>query len=342
MQVLAWENNGLRILDQTALPHEKRYLFCSCYKEAAEAIRKLQVRGAPAIGIAAAFGYVLAAFNFSADQELTLEQYLDRAAQEIRETRPTAVNLGWALARMAQEFQKLKGLAIDRIREGLLKAAQNLLAGELEQDARIAAAGADLIPDQAKILTYCNTGALATAGWGTALGVILKAHRDGKSIHVYVPETRPVLQGARLTAWELHEAGVPFTLITDNMTGFLFGRQKVDLVIVGADRIVANGDLANKIGTYGLAVLAAYHRCPFYAAAPVSTFDPSLAAGEEIPVEMRHPDEVRKIGEKAIALPDCHVLNPSFDVTPHTLITAFITDQGIIRPPFRLPRGRFS
>jgi len=335
LEVLVWKKEGLMILDQTKLPHEVSYILCTHYKEVAEAIRKLRVRGAPAIGIAAAFGYALAAFNFSDKEEQSMDDYLSRAAAELRATRPTAVNLGWALDRMEMEYQKTKGLTLSRIRETLLAEAQQIFDEERHSDERISSLGAELIPDGARILTYCNTGALATAGWGTALGIILMANRQGKNIHVYVSETRPVLQGARLTAWELHQAGVPYTLITDNMAGYLFSRQQIDMVIVGADRIVANGDFANKIGTYSLAVLAAYHKRPLYVAAPTSTFDKNLATGQEIPVEMRAPEEVRSLGGTLFTLAGCPVLNPSFDVTPHELVSAFITERGILRPPFK-------
>jgi methylthioribose-1-phosphate isomerase len=235
---------------------------------------------------------------------------------------------------MAELFQTVKDDDLTQVRAAMLTGAQQMLDAQKDHDRRLATFGNQIIPERASLLTYCNTGALATAGSGTALGVISCAHQSGKEIHVYVPETRPLLQGARLTAWELEQAGIPFTLITDNMAGYLFSQGMVDLVIVGADRIVANGDFANKIGTYGLAVLASHHHRPFYVAAPVSTFDFHLKEGREIPVEMRDPEEVRSIKGHPVSRPDAPVLNPSFDVTPHTLVTGYITEVGILQPPF--------
>jgi len=333
LDILRWENNGLLLLDQTRLPDAAEYCFCAHYRQVARAIKEMQVRGAPAIGIAAAFGYALAAVNFTPGDR-DLEQFLAQAAQELRETRPTAINLAWALDRMTGLYHTVKEAGLDQVREALLKGAEQLLADQKEQDQRIGANGNQVVPERADLLTYCNTGALATAGTGTALGVVFYAHRSGKQIHVYVPETRPLLQGARLTAWELEQAGIPCTLITDNMAGYLFAQGLVDLVIVGADRIVANGDFANKIGTYGLAVLADHHHRPFFVAAPSSTFDFSLREGREIPVEMRAPEEVRTLRGHPIAREGIRVLNPSFDVTPHQLVSGYITEAGILQPPF--------
>ena len=328
MDVLRWEDNSLLLLDQTRLPDEVEYFSCRHYRQVCEAIARLQVRGAPAIGIAAAFGYLLAAVNYEPGGQ-DLERYMDQAARELRETRPTAVNLAWALERMTELFQPVKDAGLDEVRAALLAGAQQLLDAQKDQDRRIGDFGNQVVPERARLLTYCNTGALATAGTGTALGVILSAHRSGKEIHVYVPETRPLLQGARLTAWELEQAGVPFTLITDNMAGYLFSQGLVDLVIVGADRIVANGDFANKIGTYSLAVLASHHHRPFYVAAPISTFDFRLREGREIPVEMRSPEEVRSLRGHPVSRPGAPVLNPSFDVTPHMLVSGYITEHGV-------------
>ncbi len=330
--VLRWEDDSLLLLDQTRLPESIEYRCCRHYREVAEAIASLRVRGAPAIGVAAAFGYLLASVNYEPGGQ-TLERHMEQAARELLETRPTAVNLAWALDRMAESFRKIKNEGIAQVRAALLTSAQQLLDVQKDQDRRLAAFGNQLIPERARLLTYCNTGALATAGSGTALGVISCAHRSGKEIHVYVPETRPLLQGARLTAWELEQAGIPFTLITDNMAGYLFSQGMVDLVIVGADRIVANGDFANKIGTYVLAVLASHHRRPFYVAAPMSSFDLKLGEGKEIPVEMRAPEEVRSIRGHLISRPGAPVLNPSFDVTPHTLVTGYITELGVFTNP---------
>lgn len=334
MDVLRWEGERLYLLDQRELPHRVEYLPCSHYRDVAAAIRRLSVRGAPAIGVAAAFGYALAAFNYSEDGKVALSEYMEEAARELLATRPTAVNLRWALDEMRAAYQALNGKSLKEIRDGLLAAAFKIQAAEKKRDERMASFGASLIPSRACILTYCNTGALATTGWGTALGIIREAHRQGKDLHIYVPETRPVLQGARLTAWELQEAGIPYTLITDNMAGYVFAHGGIDLVLVGADCIAASGDFANKIGTYTLSVLANYHNCPFYVAAPLSTVDLTVKTGQEIPIEMRDPREVREIGGKLITLEGCPVLNPSFDVVPHQLVTAFITDNGILKPPF--------
>ncbi|HAA90205.1 MAG TPA: S-methyl-5-thioribose-1-phosphate isomerase [Peptococcaceae bacterium] len=335
MEVFCWEKDHLLLLDQSKLPLEVDYIACCSHHDVAEAIREMRVRGAPAIGVAAAFGIALAAFKYSPESKDSLEDFLFEAAKVLKETRPTAVNLVWALERMLEVYQKrLKEKPLDEVRTGLLEAARQILADQKARDDKIASFGATLIPEKANILTYCNTGALATGGLGTALGVIVRAHEEGKRVHVYVPETRPVLQGARLTVWELREKGIPFTLITDNMAGYLFSRGEIDLVIVGADRIAANGDFANKIGTYSLAVLAFHHQRPFYVAAPVSTFDLGIASGEDIPIEMRNPDEVRMIQGTPITDSQCPVLNPAFDVTPHELVSGFITEKGVIKPPF--------
>jgi methylthioribose-1-phosphate isomerase len=268
MEVIYWDGQQLFLLDQTKLPHQTTYTACSSYQDVVEAIYSLKVRGAPAIGLAAAYGYALAAYNYEDGMGMSLEQFLERAGRELLDARPTAVNLRWAVEQMRAVYIKLKGKSLDLVRSGLLDRARQIHKLELELEEKMAVYGASLIPEEANIITYCNTGALATAGWGTALGVIRTAYEQGKKIRVFVPETRPVLQGARLTAWELDRAGIPYTLITDNMLGYVFLHEGIDLVIVGADRIVANGDFANKIGTYGLAVLANYHQCPFYTAAP--------------------------------------------------------------------------
>jgi methylthioribose-1-phosphate isomerase len=330
MDVLRWEDNCLILLDQTRLPGEVEYRTCRHYREVAGAIARLEVRGAPAIGVAAAFGYLLAAVNYEPGEQ-NLEGCLKQAARELLLTRPTAVNLAWALDRMDELFQTVKDGDLAQVRAALSAGAQQMLDAQKDQDLRLATFGNQIIPERANLLTYCNTGALATAGSGTALGVILRAFQSGKEIHVYVPETRPLLQGARLTAWELEQAGIPFNLITDNMAGYLFSQGKIDLAIVGADRIVANGDFANKIGTYTMAVLATHHHRPFYVAAPISTFDLKLKEGREIPVEMRAPEEVRSIRGHLVCRPETPVLNPSFDVTPHLLVTGYITELGVFK-----------
>ncbi len=339
MDVLQWENQQLILLDQTMLPHQKDYLTCTHYRDVAAAISLLQVRGAPAIGVAAAYGYALAAFNYREIKGDSLEDYLKQAARDLLHTRPTAVNLRWALEQMDKAYQEVKNRPLNEIRKHLLKTAQVIHTDEKKLEEKMAEFGASLIPEKARILTYCNTGALATAGWGTALGIIRAAHKQGKEVEVFVSETRPVLQGARLTAWELQQEGVPYTLITDNMAGYLFIHKGVNLALVGADRIAANGDFANKIGTYNLAVLADYHNCPFYVAAPWSTIDLNIYTGQEIPIEMRDPKEVRNICGHLVTVEDCPVLNPSFDVTPNHLVSAFITEKGIIKPPYDLAKN---
>lgn len=357
MDALRWVDNSLQLLDQSKLPDSVEYYECRHYQQVARAIREMRVRGAPAIGIAAAFGYVLAALDFrpgdfkngdpeagdsksgypvtgdSEPGDRALGEHLAQSAGELLSTRPTAVNLAWSLDRMACLYRAVRGADLDRVRPALLEGAQRMLDDQKERDLRIGTHGNRVIPERARILTYCNAGALATGGYGTALGAISCAHRSGKEIHVYVPETRPLLQGSRLTAWELEQAGLPYTIVTDNMAGYLFSRGLVDLVIVGADRIVANGDVANKIGTYILAVLARYHRCPFYVAAPLSTYDYSLGEGGEITVEMRDPEEVRTFRGLPTSGQDAPVLNPSFDVTPHTLVSGYINEFGVFDNP---------
>ncbi len=333
MEVLAWRENALVLLDQTQLPFRVEHVVCRTPEEVARALAEMRIRGAPAIGVAAAYGMALAAFTYSGAGDLG--EHLEAAATTLKGARPTAVNLERAVdAQLSFYRRELAGRPLAEVRERLLERAQELARREKERDARIAAWGEALVPDGARVLTYCNTGALATGGTGTALGVIRRAHKAGKRIHVYVPETRPVLQGARLTAWELQNLGIPFTLVTDNTCGYLFAAGKVDLVLVGADRIAANGDFANKIGTSVLAVLARHYRRPFYVAAPVSSFDPTLATGSEIPIELRSPEEVRFLSGTPVTLPECPVLNPAFDVTPGELVTSFITDRGVVRPPF--------
>jgi methylthioribose-1-phosphate isomerase len=329
---LWWEDGALCLLDQTGLPHEVRTLRCTSWEEVAEAIKSLRVRGAPAIGITAAFGLALAA-RAQARQPLgdALEA-LRRVSSALRATRPTAVNLAWALDRMLRVAEACGDTSA--LAPALLDAAQALARADVETNHRIGEHGAGLIPVGGKVMTYCNTGMLATAGYGTAFGVLRCAHEQGRGIHVIACETRPVLQGARLTAWELVRAGIPATLITDNAAGALMYTGGVDTVVVGADRIAANGDVANKVGTYTLAVLAQAHGVPFYVAAPLSTVDLGTPSGEEIPIEERHPEEIVTVGHVRVAPLEIAVRNPAFDVTPHALITAIITEAGVIRPPY--------
>ncbi|MGI6648158.1 MAG: S-methyl-5-thioribose-1-phosphate isomerase [Bacillota bacterium] len=338
VKAITWQDDFLRLIDQTKLPLTTEYIDCRDYQSVAQAIRTMRVRGAPAIGAAAAFGIVLAAKRLlEAQPSVNRPDYLallQTAASELQATRPTAVNLFWAVKRMLQRLNEVATETPAEITRLLEKEAQSIWAEDIAMNHRIGQFGLSLVPEGARILTHCNAGALATAGYGTALGVIRAAHAAGRRISVWADETRPLLQGARLTAWELLEDGIPVALITDSMAGYLMQQGKVDLVIVGADRIVANGDVANKIGTYTLAVLAQMHGLPFYVAAPWSTVDLSLSSGTEIPIEERSPEEVRMVAGQYIAPPAVPVYNPAFDLTPSRLVTAIITDRGIIGPPY--------
>jgi len=294
------------------------------------------VRGAPAIGVAAAYGLVLAALAHPSDDARAFVEDLERAAALLRRTRPTAVNLQWALDRMCgagRAVAEQDGVAAAR--GALVELATTLADEDVAANRRMGAFGLELVPDGASILTHCNAGALATVDYGTALGVVRAAHEAGRGVHVYVDETRPFLQGARLTAWELQRLGVPMTLITDSMAGHFMSRGKVDLVLVGADRVAANGDVANKIGTYSLAVLARESGIPFYVAAPTSTIDLSLKSGVEIPIEERSSSEVAEVSGVRIAPEGVHAAHPAFDVTPARLVTAIITERGVLRPPLQ-------
>jgi methylthioribose-1-phosphate isomerase len=302
--------------------------------DVARAIKTMQVRGAPAIGCTAAYGMALAARRSTAPHRDALLADLRQAKTILDTQRPTAVNLVWATSRMLEQAQAFAGEDLAALQSRLLDEAHAILAEDLAMCHAIGDHGASLIPPRGHVLTHCNAGGLATAGYGTALAPIRTAHSQGRTIHVYVDETRPFLQGARLTAWELRQAGIPQTLITDNMAGHLMRRGDIDCVIVGADRIVANGDVANKIGTYSLAVLAQAHQLPFYVAAPSTTVDLSLANGDQIPIEERSSEEVTHLGGRRIAPEGVAAAHPAFDVTPHTLITAIITEQGVIVPPF--------
>ena len=324
----------VRILDQSRLPQEEVYIECRSHLEVAEAIRDMRIRGAPAIGVAAAMGLALAAQNIAAESFDGFYSRLKEAAETLARTRPTAVNLFWALRKMERCALDNKELSLENLKERLMEEAQRVLEGDVQSNRAIGLAGRSLIPDGASILTHCNTGALATAGYGSALGIVRAAFEEGKRLTVYVDETRPYLQGARLTAWELHKEGIPFVLITDSAAGYLMKLRKIDLVLVGADRIAVNGDVANKIGTYSLAVLAHEHGVPFYVAAPLSTFDVGVSSGEEIPIEERNHEEVTHFMGIPIAPEGARAFNPAFDITPGRLVSAFITEQGVIRPPY--------
>ena len=329
---IQWVDGKVKIIDQTRLPAELVYLEITDQTAMAEAICQLRVRGAPALGIAAAYGLVLGAQRIKADTPGEFLVKLDQVSGGLAATRPTAVNLFYALRRLMEVANRCK--SIEEIQKVLLKEA-NLIAREEEAANRqFGIYGSELIKDDETILTHCNAGALATGGYGTALGVIYAAWESGKKLQVFATESRPLLQGARLTAWELTQMNIPVTLITDNMAGYFLKQQKIDLVIVGADRIAANGDVANKIGTYSLAVLAMENGVPFYVAAPITTIDMSIASGDQIPIEERSPEEVTHLQGVTIAPAGVKVANPAFDVTPHHYITAIITEKGIIREPY--------
>jgi methylthioribose-1-phosphate isomerase len=329
-----WERDRLVLLDQRLLPGRELERVYGRWEDVADAIRTLAVRGAPAIGVAAAFGVVLAARASTATTFEALMADLELALKGLGGTRPTAVNLFWALDRMRRAAGALRGRPPDEVRARLLREAQAILDEDVAGNRALGDHGAALVPERARILTHCNAGALATAGYGTALGVVRSAHAQGKVALVWVDETRPVMQGSRLTAWECVRDGIPHRLIADVAAGAIMRRGEVDLVITGADRIAANGDTANKIGTYALAVLARHHDVPFYVAAPFSTIDPALPSGAHIPIEERDAAEVRRVGGQATAPEASPVFNPAFDVTPAALISAIVTERGVFRPPY--------
>jgi methylthioribose-1-phosphate isomerase len=330
-----WDGDRLLLIDQTLLPAQELTREYRRWEDVAAAIRALVVRGAPAIGVAAAFAVVLAARQSAATTPEDLLADLDVAIKGLAATRPTAVNLFWALERMRRVTRDGSGRSPSAIRDGLEREARTIFDEDLAANRALGRHGAELVPANARILTHCNAGALATAGYGTALGVVRAAHERGKVALVWVDETRPVMQGSRLTAWECMREGIPHRLIADVVAGSLMSRGEVDLVVTGADRIAANGDTANKIGTYALAVLARHHGVPFYIAAPFSTIDPALPSGDRIPIEERSALEVRRVGAQATAPEASPVFNPAFDVTPASLITAIITERGLFTPPYR-------
>lgn len=329
---IQWVDGKVKIIDQTRLPAELVYLEIKDQTAMAEAICQLRVRGAPALGIAAAYGLVLGAQEINARTPGEFLDKLGKASESLAATRPTAINLFYALRRMVEVAKNNK--SIEEIKQALIKEARFIAQEEEAANRQLGKYGAELIKDDATILTHCNAGALATGGYGTALGVIYAAWEAGKKLQVFATESRPLLQGARLTAWELTQMNIPVTLITDNMAGHFLKQKKIDMVIVGADRIASNGDVANKIGTYSLAVLAMENGVPFYVAAPITTIDMSIASGEQIPIEERNPEEVTHLKGVRIAPAGVKVANPAFDVTPHQYITAIITEKGIIREPY--------
>jgi methylthioribose-1-phosphate isomerase len=335
MRTVFWEDRQVHMIDQRRLPASFEVLVCATHAEVAAAITDMAVRGAPAIGAAAAFGLALAAAESTARTPKGLMFELDAAARLLRSARPTAVNLAWALDRVLKETGDMAG-GVEAMRAGVLRAAQRIADEDVEVNKRMARHGADLIEGGDTIIHHCNTGALATVDWGTALGVVRMAHDQGKKVHVLVDETRPRLQGARLTAWELEQYGISYEIISDGMAGHFLQTGAVQKVFFGADRVAANGDVANKVGTYMLALAAHDNGVPAYAVVPTSTIDLSLADGKQIPIEEREPGEVLDIrfrGEE-IAPAGARARNPAFDVTPHRLISAIVTENGIVRPPF--------
>ncbi len=332
-KTIEWKKSCVRILDQRRLPHEICYIDCGNACTVAEAIRTLAVRGAPAIGVAAAMGIALSARKLRASRPKVFREGMEKVLEEMGRARPTAVNLFWAIGRM-KEILDQGSAGVDDLKTLLEEEALRIFEEDVEVNRRIGEHGKNLIQDGDRILTHCNAGALATAGYGTALAAIYAARAEGKQFHVFVDETRPLLQGARLTAWELMQEKIPATVITDSMAAWVMKKKGVNLVIVGADRIARNGDTANKIGTYGVAILSKWHGIPFYVAAPTSSVDLSLSNGLGIPIEERGPEEVTHLQNRPIAPKGMAAYNPAFDVTPQFLIKAFITEKGIIRKPF--------
>ena len=337
IETIVWTDAGVVMIDQTRLPKEVTYVTCRDYREVAGAIRSMVIRGAPAIGVAAAMGVALGVLRADPGK---LDEEFKTICDTLAGTRPTAVNLFWAIDRMKRVYEGVSGRPAEEVRARLVAEAQQIRIEDIAINEAIGRNGAMLVPDGKTVLTHCNAGALATAGYGTALGVIRAAVAEGKKIDVFADETRPFLQGARLTAWELQQDGIPTTIITDNMAGHFLRSGRVGCVVVGADRIAANGDVANKVGTYPLAVLAKENGVPFYVAAPVSTLDLSLACGDQIPIEQRPPAEVTHVFGVAVAPEGIRVENPAFDVTPNRYVSAIITERGIAQPPYTESLGR--
>ncbi len=334
IKTLEWTDAGIVFIDQTKLPTEELYVTCKSYQEVAEAIYTMVVRGAPAIGVAAAMGVALGTRDANATDVEELRVEFSKICDTLAATRPTAVNLFWAIARMKNMFESVANLPIAQIKQQLITEAQQMHVEDVAACVAMGKHGAALLPDSGGVLTHCNAGALATCGYGTALGVIRSAVELGKTINVYADETRPFLQGSRLTAWELTKDGIPTTVISDNMAGAMMKQGKIGAVIVGADRIAANGDVANKIGTYTVAILAKEHGLPFFVAAPWSTIDLETPDGEHIPIEQRNAREVTHMAGKQVTPDGVRVENPAFDVTPAKYVTAIITERGVARPEY--------
>ncbi|MBE3592783.1 MAG: S-methyl-5-thioribose-1-phosphate isomerase [Thermoanaerobacter sp.] len=335
IKTIEFRDGVLYLIDQRKLPLSYEFFECRTYQDVDFAIKDMVVRGAPAIGAAAAYGVVLAARQFMKEEKENFLKNMENALNVLSKSRPTAVNLTWAIGRMRGVLEKVKDLSVSDIYEALKEEANKIYFEDLETNKRMAKIGNEVIKPNAVILTHCNTGALATVGYGTALGVIREAHYSGKNIFVYADETRPRLQGAKLTAWELVQEGIPAKLIADSVAATLIRDGKIDIILVGADRIALNGDTANKIGTFMLSVVAKVYNVPFYVVAPTSTIDFNIETGAEIVIEERSPEEVTHINGVRIAPEGIDVYNPAFDVTPHENITGIITEKGIIRPPFR-------
>jgi methylthioribose-1-phosphate isomerase len=337
VETICWSDSGVVMIDQTRLPREEVYVTCKSYREVANAIRSMIIRGAPAIGVAAAMGVALGAAE---TPDAQLDREFPAICDALAATRPTAVNLFWAIDRMKRVYASVRGRPAEEIRDRLIAEAKQIRLEDIAINQAIGRHGAALVPDGKTVLTHCNAGALATAGYGTALGVVRAAVAEGKKIDVFADETRPFLQGARLTVWELQQDGIRATLITDNMAGHFLKSGRIGCVVVGADRIAANGDVANKIGTYSVAVLAKENGVPFYVAAPISTLDLTLASGDAIPIEERSASEVTHVFGVPVAPDGIGVENPAFDVTPHRYVTAIVTERGVAQPPYEtsLPR----
>ena len=331
VKTIEWKNDRVIMLDQRLLPHKEVYRVCRDYMEVGEAIREMVIRGAPAIGVAAAMGVALGALKSG---EKNFDREFERILLTLSKTRPTAFNLFWALERMRKIYTANRNQGAETVRRLLKEEAQKIYREDIAANKQLGKFGAHLLRDARHLMTHCNAGALATAGYGTALGVIRALKESGKQFDVWVNETRPFLQGARLTAWELKKEKIPATLVTDNMAGYLMQNGRVDAVVVGCDRVAANGDVANKIGTYGIAVLAKRHNIPFYVAGPTSSIDLNCPSGSEIPIEQRDPKEVSHIFGRPLAPKGTKVFNPAFDVTSQDLISAIITEKGVINPPY--------
>ncbi|HEY7095234.1 MAG TPA: S-methyl-5-thioribose-1-phosphate isomerase [Terriglobales bacterium] len=334
INTLEWTESGVRFIDQTKLPTEETYVNCKTHEQVADVIRNMVVRGAPAIGVAAAMGIALGVKNSKAESGADLKKDFEEICDVIGKTRPTAVNLFWAIKRMRDKFEYLRMRPLPQVKDALIEEAKRMHAEDIAANQAMGRHGATLMPASGGVLTHCNAGALATAGYGTALGVIRAAVEQGKKIHVYADETRPFLQGSRLTAWELMKDGIPTTVISDNMSGAMMKQGKIGAIVVGADRIAANGDVANKIGTYTVAILAKEHNIPFYVAAPISTVDLDTPDGSKIPIEQRNAREVTHIAGKQMTPEGVEIENPAFDVTPAKYVTAIVTERGIARAPY--------